>query len=343
MIPPSHSIELTRYGIRAERGTAPRFFTSHTEGVTLLLAPASSDDLVGQLADVFQATNQLTAWAHALLNIVLYPLDPKPDWYDPLNDALQEANAGTLDWVTVQGPAIAAGVPQAYIDYANLFGAAATQLQKQVSAAVAQPDGQPTPDQVQALIQILMALRGQAADSATGVSTLQAEMSAFAGQLGTWRTTIGTAVQAANATITADRADVDAMQSQIASLLEKLGASTEDANNAAKSAAIAAVSLVLTVLTFTIVSSVTAGAAVPVMAIAGGLISTSTGSTEATLSEREVDTDLAAITELQARLTAENQQIAAIQNIVRTANGRLTAAEALGHREYSMTKLYRSA
>ena len=34
---------------------------------------------------------------------------------------------------------------------------------------------------------------------------------------------------------------------------------------------------------------------------------------------------------------------ALIENIVRTANGRLTAAEALGHREFSMTKLYRSA
>jgi (2R)-sulfolactate sulfo-lyase subunit beta len=28
---------------------------------------------------------------------------------------------------------------------------------------------------------------------------------------------------------------------------------------------------------------------------------------------------------------------------VRTCNGRLTAAESLGHREFSMTKLYRSA
>ena len=32
-----------------------------------------------------------------------------------------------------------------------------------------------------------------------------------------------------------------------------------------------------------------------------------------------------------------------IDIIVRTANGRLTAAEALGHREFVMTKLYRSA
>ena len=34
---------------------------------------------------------------------------------------------------------------------------------------------------------------------------------------------------------------------------------------------------------------------------------------------------------------------ALIAAIIRTANGRLTAAEALGHREFVMTKLYRSA
>ena len=32
-----------------------------------------------------------------------------------------------------------------------------------------------------------------------------------------------------------------------------------------------------------------------------------------------------------------------VDMIIRTSNGRLTAAEALGHREFSMTKLYRSA
>ena len=34
---------------------------------------------------------------------------------------------------------------------------------------------------------------------------------------------------------------------------------------------------------------------------------------------------------------------ALIEMIIRTANGRATAAETLGHREFSMTKLYRSA
>jgi (2R)-sulfolactate sulfo-lyase subunit beta len=54
-----------------------------------------------------------------------------------------------------------------------------------------------------------------------------------------------------------------------------------------------------------------------------------------------IDVDVSGI--LRRDMTIPQAGDALIQNIVRTANGRLTAAEALGHREFSMTKLYRSA
>jgi (2R)-sulfolactate sulfo-lyase subunit beta len=41
-------------------------------------------------------------------------------------------------------------------------------------------------------------------------------------------------------------------------------------------------------------------------------------------------------------MTIDEAGDALIDSIVRTSNGRFTAAEALGHREFSMTKLYRS-
>lgn len=59
-----------------------------------------------------------------------------------------------------------------------------------------------------------------------------------------------------------------------------------------------------------------------------------------TMSEH-VDLDVSGI--LRRNLTIEQAGDALIDMIVRTANGRLTAAEALGHREFVMTKLYRSA
>jgi len=46
---------------------------------------------------------------------------------------------------------------------------------------------------------------------------------------------------------------------------------------------------------------------------------------------------------LRREMTLDQAGDALIDTIVRTCNGRLTAAEALGHREFSMTKLYRSA
>jgi (2R)-sulfolactate sulfo-lyase subunit beta len=54
-----------------------------------------------------------------------------------------------------------------------------------------------------------------------------------------------------------------------------------------------------------------------------------------------IDLDVSGI--LRRELTLDTAGDALIDMIIRTANGRLTAAEALGHREFVMTKLYRSA
>ena len=59
-----------------------------------------------------------------------------------------------------------------------------------------------------------------------------------------------------------------------------------------------------------------------------------------TMSEH-IDLDVSGI--LRREMTIPEAGDALIEMILRTANGRLTAAEALGHREFVLTKLYRSA
>ena len=54
-----------------------------------------------------------------------------------------------------------------------------------------------------------------------------------------------------------------------------------------------------------------------------------------------IDVDVSGI--LRRDMTIPEAGDSLIDMVVRTANGRLTAAESLGHREFSMTKLYRSA
>lgn len=57
--------------------------------------------------------------------------------------------------------------------------------------------------------------------------------------------------------------------------------------------------------------------------------------------QEHIDLDVSPI--LQGEMTIDQAGDALLDMIVRTANGRFTAAEALGHREFVMTKLYRSA
>ena len=59
-----------------------------------------------------------------------------------------------------------------------------------------------------------------------------------------------------------------------------------------------------------------------------------------TMSEH-IDLDVSAL--LQGELTIDEAGEMLIDIMLRTCNGRLTAAEALGHREFVLTKLYRSA
>ncbi|MGI9423339.1 MAG: UxaA family hydrolase [Hyphomicrobiaceae bacterium] len=54
-----------------------------------------------------------------------------------------------------------------------------------------------------------------------------------------------------------------------------------------------------------------------------------------------IDLDVSGI--LRREMTLDDAGDALIEMIIRTSNGRVTAAEALGHREFVMTKLYRSA
>jgi (2R)-sulfolactate sulfo-lyase subunit beta len=61
----------------------------------------------------------------------------------------------------------------------------------------------------------------------------------------------------------------------------------------------------------------------------------------ARLMSEHIDLDVSGI--VRREMTIDQAGDALIDMIVRTASGRLTAAEALGHREFVMTKLYRSA
>lgn len=67
---------------------------------------------------------------------------------------------------------------------------------------------------------------------------------------------------------------------------------------------------------------------------------TANPTTAATMAEH-IDTDVSGLLSREITLPGAGDRL--MDDLVRTCNGRLTAAEALGHREFVMTKLYRSA
>jgi (2R)-sulfolactate sulfo-lyase subunit beta len=67
---------------------------------------------------------------------------------------------------------------------------------------------------------------------------------------------------------------------------------------------------------------------------------TANAMTAATMKEH-IDLDVSGLLTRELRLSEAADRL--LELLGRTANGRLTAAEALGHREFVMTKLYRSA
>jgi (2R)-sulfolactate sulfo-lyase subunit beta len=72
----------------------------------------------------------------------------------------------------------------------------------------------------------------------------------------------------------------------------------------------------------------------PVIKLSGNPLTCSTMS-------EHIDLDVSAM--LRGEMSVDQAGDALIEIMLRTCNGRLTAAEALGHREFVLTKLYRSA
>jgi (2R)-sulfolactate sulfo-lyase subunit beta len=54
-----------------------------------------------------------------------------------------------------------------------------------------------------------------------------------------------------------------------------------------------------------------------------------------------IDLDVSGL--LQREITLDQAGDKLLETVLRTANGRFTAAEALGHREFVLTRLYESA
>lgn len=275
-------------------------------------------DWITQLLSTnFLAGNALTTYAHTLLNIVPFPLDPQPSWFAPLNANLRSAQADAQRWIDTDGPAVAAGLPQTWIDYADLFIPTGRALANRVAQIKQNPGRIPTEAERQELLQLLGQLSNRAQAARAAAAELQGRLSRFAAQVEAQRSALTNDIKVADATLNDDEAQVLQLRDQLGQLQAKVSAIAEDVKNSFTNAATSGATFSFTILSYS-VEAIVAGATFPVFGIAGGILALTFAAVQETLEDRALLKDLKDIADTQVMLTAEQQQIAALQGIIDT-------------------------
>jgi hypothetical protein len=260
--------------------------------------------LTSQVTYDYGVNAYLMAWAHALLNTTLYPLDPKPAWFDGIATDLATTKTRTEAWLVEQYPKIAAALPQALIDYGNTFDANANLLIPVLAK------GNPTGDDRQKVAGLVADLLSEAREHAFAVRGLQKHVREFAELVTTASTAMSANVKKVRATITASQADLIALQSRIAELQNRLGITTTEAKNSMQGAAMTGATLSMTML------AVTVGAmSFPVFGLAGAVIGIGINAAMEAAKSKEVLALLREINVLRVKLSTEQTQIAALESI----------------------------
>jgi hypothetical protein len=259
--------------------------------------------ITSQVTSDYAVNSYLMAWAHTLLNTNLYPVEPKPAWFEPIATELATTKATTRTWLHQDFPDIAAALPQSLIDYSNLFGPAVSEL---VPLLATNPAGEDRAT----VDELLEALQAAAKTHQFRVLGLQRKVVAF-----------GKVAKASSVQMVANAKDVKktigvaqkellALQSRIAELQRRLGVTTTEAKNSMSGAAMTGATITMTMLAFTV-----GAAAFPVVGLAGAVIGIAFNAAQEAARSKEVLALIREIGELQVKLSNEQYQIAALETI----------------------------
>jgi len=276
-----------------------------------VLAPDPTNS-VAQLTAVFNANTAITAWVQALENAVIPPLDPVPDWYNPLNQALKTSQKNSTSWLSSTSPQIHSAISQSFIDYANLFFNTVTPLSNLVAQIKTNGKGVPTAGQqseLQSLVQLLLDQANKGLVKTTDLMTL---ISNYSTQMNSDRNTLLTALNGAIATQSADQEKIQQVQLQINALLEKIALKSADVSGKNISAGTGLVSVVVG-MTFGIVLS---GGVVALGSFASAVISIGVAAVMSEIYSDEVAEDYKQLVVLMGELSEDQMQLAMVNGVI---------------------------
>ncbi len=259
--------------------------------------------ITSQVTSDYRVNNYLMAWAHTLLNTNLFPLDPKPSWFEGVAAELAATKKSTQEWLHQDFPDIAAALPQTLISYANLFRAAVNEIVPLV-------DKNPTGDDRATLADLLKELHGAAVKHHFRVRGLQKKVTDFARLAQDSSKKMVANAKEVKKTIAAADKDLLALQARIAELQKRLGVTTTEAKNSMTGAAMTGASITMTMLAFTV-----GAAAFPVVGLAGAIIGIGINAAQEAAGSKEVLALIREIGELQVKVSGQQFQMAALETI----------------------------
>jgi hypothetical protein len=258
------------------------------------------------------ALNIVTAACHAILNTGFTAPDPKPDWFDDLNAKLDVAKVLAKEWVDDIQPELTASLPNEVINYGTTYNAVTDQIVK-IADANPTAQGKDNPH-VQNVFDLISALKTQ-------VGKVHDDLEAEDGKLATWGDKMQQAhddlfngvanIQKAETDLVAD---IGAMNSAIDGLKAQIAG-----ENQAIAAAGAAIGIGLLLLVVGIaLAAETGGASLIVAGIGGaGVVG---GAVTWGVMQDKINKQFKKIAEDQNRISADKQQIVALQGLSLAAN-----------------------
>lgn len=280
-----------------------------------------------QLTNIFNSATLVTTWAQALGNARLPALTPQPSWYDSINGSLVKSQQNSLSWLTTSGPQVMAQVSQSFIDYANYFTPAATQLGTLITQ-IQQAGNIPTADQQAQLQAVVNQLYTRATAGQSAVQNQLAALSAFRMQMGSDHDALAAAVTAALAQADTNREAIAQVQLKIASIQQKIAALTTQANASTFSTGTTMAGMVIS-FTFGLALS---GGTLALGGFAVAVLSIAAAAVKSEIFGSKLAQDYAELTTLMGNLADDQQQLAMVQGVLSNLSSLLdTNDEALAN------------
>ena len=281
----------------------------------------TTDETKSNLTDGFNSTMLITAYSHAMLNIVINPASsPPPAWFDTFNANLKTAQQHAQNWVDNLGPQISSTVPQTIIDYGNTFSAATGDILNILQTS----NDNPNADQEKQILALVEALLTQLGAQKKTILDLQTQLQAFASNIIQDNANMQDGQNSAENAIQADKETIQKIKDHIS----RLQVDMAKANAKATVSDIGiGVGIFVAIAGFALAVA-TGGAALPLVVGAVAVVGVGGAIASSVIFNDQASKDLEQINSLQGQLSDENKQVAALQSIVSSITSLVTENEA---------------